>query len=167
MRSRMILGMCIGGLRAILFPARHHYVQVAVIWMWVDCSNVSILKWITLTVSFKSCPSIDSRAYIQPTWPLSHVLFDVALQLSGEPAGVGVDLSHCCSKASVNAYTGQAQMAAALTGCDLVVIPAGVPRKPGMTRDDLFNINAGIIRGICQTIAQVGSFVDLFLNFLP
>jgi len=27
----------------------------------------------------------------------------------------------------------------ALRGCDVVVIPAGVPRKPGMTRDDLFN----------------------------
>ena len=41
---------------------------------------------------------------------------------------------------------GQAQLNAALAGCDLVVIPAGVPRKPGMTRDDLFNTNAGIVR---------------------
>jgi malate dehydrogenase len=29
---------------------------------------------------------------------------------------------------------------------DIVVIPAGVPRKPGMTRDDLFNVNAGIVK---------------------
>ena len=36
----------------------------------------------------------------------------------------------------------------------MVIIPAGVPRKPGMTRDDLFAINAGIIRGIAQTIAS-------------
>ena len=43
---------------------------------------------------------------------------------------------------------------AALVGCDLVVIPAGVPRKPGMTRDDLFNINAGIVRDLAQAIAQ-------------
>ena len=28
----------------------------------------------------------------------------------------------------------------ALTGADIIVIPAGVPRKPGMTRDDLFNV---------------------------
>merc|ERR1712176_826107 len=34
----------------------------------------------------------------------------------------------------------------ALDGCDIVVIPAGVPRKPGMTRDDLFAINAGIVK---------------------
>ena len=33
----------------------------------------------------------------------------------------------------VRAFTGPAQLLDALTGCDLVVIPAGVPRKPGMT----------------------------------
>ena len=38
---------------------------------------------------------------------------------------------------------GDEQMREALAGADVVVIPAGVPRKPGMTRDDLFKINAG------------------------
>lgn len=37
---------------------------------------------------------------------------------------------------------------------DLVIIPAGVPRKPGMTRDDLFNINAGIVRTLCEGITK-------------
>ena len=32
--------------------------------------------------------------------------------------------------------------------------PAGVPRKPGMTRDDLFNINASIVRGLCEAVAR-------------
>jgi len=41
----------------------------------------------------------------------------------------------------------------ALTGADVVVIPAGVPRKPGMTRDDLFKINAGIVRDLAIGIA--------------
>jgi len=36
----------------------------------------------------------------------------------------------------------------------LVVIPAGVPRKPGMTRDDLFKINAGIVRDLATSIAK-------------
>lgn len=36
---------------------------------------------------------------------------------------------------------------AALKGCDLVTMTAGVARKPGMTRDDLFDINAGIVKG--------------------
>lgn len=45
-------------------------------------------------------------------------------------------------------------MAAALKGCDVVVIPAGVPRKPGMTRDDLFNTNAGIVKNLATAIAE-------------
>lgn len=45
-------------------------------------------------------------------------------------------------------------MADAVKGVDLVVIPAGVPRKPGMTRDDLFKINAGIVRELIEAIAD-------------
>jgi malate dehydrogenase len=41
-----------------------------------------------------------------------------------------------------------------LKGADIVVIPAGVPRKPGMTRDDLFNINAGIVKTIVEGCAE-------------
>jgi hypothetical protein len=37
-------------------------------------------------------------------------------------------------------FEGPDQLADALKGCDLVIIPAGVPRKPGMTRDDLFKV---------------------------
>lgn len=43
---------------------------------------------------------------------------------------------------------------AALEGSDVVVIPAGVPRKPGMSRDDLFNINAGIVKSLADTCAK-------------
>lgn len=51
-------------------------------------------------------------------------------------------------------FLGQQQLEAALTGMDLVIIPAGVPRKPGMTRDDLFKINAGIVKTLCEGIAK-------------
>lgn len=49
---------------------------------------------------------------------------------------------------------------------DLVIIPAGVPRKPGMTRDDLFNINAGIVRTLCEGIAKCcpNAIVNLISN---
>lgn len=51
-------------------------------------------------------------------------------------------------------FLGQQQLENALTGMDLVIIPAGVPRKPGMTRDDLFKINAGIVRTLCEGITM-------------
>ncbi|KAM1003093.1 hypothetical protein ACFX2C_003460 [Malus domestica] len=58
------------------------------------------------------------------------------------------------------------QLESALMSIDLVIIPAGVPRKPGMTRDDLFNINAGIVRTICEGIAKVcpKAIVNLISN---
>lgn len=51
-------------------------------------------------------------------------------------------------------YMGDENLGKALEGADVVIIPAGVPRKPGMTRDDLFNINAGIVKGLCTAIAK-------------
>ena len=41
-----------------------------------------------------------------------------------------------------------------LKGSDLVAIPAGVPRKPGMTRDDLFNTNASIVKHLATACAE-------------
>ena len=51
-------------------------------------------------------------------------------------------------------FLGNDKLDEALSGMDLVIIPAGVPRKPGMTRDDLFNINAGIVRTLCEGISR-------------
>jgi malate dehydrogenase len=68
--------------------------------------------------------------------------------------GVAVDLSHICTPAKTTGHKGDDGLPEALKGAGLVIIPAGVPRKPGMTRDDLFNINAGIIRTLATAIAQ-------------
>jgi len=59
--------------------------------------------------------------------------------------GVAVDLSHIPTDVSVKGFVGD-DVEAAMADADIVVIPAGVPRKPGMTRDDLFNMNAGIVK---------------------
>lgn len=76
-------------------------------------------------------------------------LYDVA-----NTPGVTADISHMDTNAVVRGFLGQQQLEDALTGMDLVIIPAGVPRKPGMTRDDLFNINAGIVKTLCEGIAK-------------
>jgi len=73
--------------------------------------------------------------------------------------GVAADLSHCPTPAKITGYLPasgtwppgpNSGLAAALTGAKVVVIPAGVPRKPGMTRDDLFNTNAGIVKTLVE-----------------
>jgi malate dehydrogenase len=68
--------------------------------------------------------------------------------------GVAADLAHINTGIKVTGHIGAEQLGDALQGCDVVVIPAGVPRKPGMTRDDLFKINAGIVRDLALGISK-------------
>lgn len=68
--------------------------------------------------------------------------------------GVAVDLSHINTPAQVSGHAGPDQLAQSLKGAQVVVIPAGVPRKPGMTRDDLFNTNASIVKTLTEGIAK-------------
>lgn len=42
----------------------------------------------------------------------------------------------------------------ATAGSDVVVVTAGIPRKPGMSRDDLLKTNAGIVKGVCEQVAK-------------
>ena len=53
-------------------------------------------------------------------------LYDIV----GSP-GVAADLSHIETPGQVTGHMGQEQLDSALQGCNVVVIPAGVPRKPG------------------------------------
>jgi len=75
-------------------------------------------------------------------------------------AGVAADLGHLEKPAKVTGYAIDPakpaidQLEECFTGANLILVPAGVPRKPGMTRDDLFNINAGIAKGIVESAAK-------------
>lgn len=68
--------------------------------------------------------------------------------------GVAVDLSHIPTPVKVTGHAAD-DLEAAVANADIIVIPAGVPRKPGMTRDDLFNVNAGIIKKLVETGARI------------
>jgi len=89
-----------------------------------------------LSLLLKQCPLVTELR-----------LFDIV-----NTPGVAADLSHIETKAKVTAHDSAAE---AFKGCDIVVIPAGVPRKPGMTRDDLFNTNASIVRDLAKACAEV------------
>lgn len=76
------------------------------------------------------------------------------------PSGVAADLDHLEKPCRVNGFAidpsqpAVDQLEECLTGADLLLVPAGLPRKPGMTRDDLFAINAGIAKGIVEACAK-------------
>lgn len=66
--------------------------------------------------------------------------------------GVAVDLSHIPTAVDVKGFAGE-DPTPALEDADVVLISAGVARKPGMDRSDLFNINAGIVRNLIEKVA--------------
>ncbi|KAL5998142.1 hypothetical protein ACLOJK_009078 [Asimina triloba] len=86
-------------------------------------------------------------------------LYDIA-----NVKGVAADLSHCNTPSQVLDFTGPSELAKSLEGVNVVVIPAGVPRKPGMTRDDLFNINANIVRTLVEAVAD--NCPDAFIHII-
>merc|ERR550532_2546675 len=86
-------------------------------------------------------------------------VFDLTLAMV--PAqGVATDLSHLEKKSKVKGYALDKddkpveKLGECLKGCDLVLVPAGMPRKPGMTRADLLGINAGIAKNIVEACAK-------------
>ncbi|KAL6887390.1 lactate/malate dehydrogenase [Trichoderma longibrachiatum] len=82
--------------------------------------------------------------------------------------GVAADISHVNTKSLVKGYEATPSgLAAALKGSDIVLIPAGVPRKPGMTRDDLFNTNASIVRDLAKAVAESAPEAKLLIISNP
>ncbi|KAK9769295.1 putative Malate dehydrogenase [Seiridium cardinale] len=87
---------------------------------------------------------------------LSPLVDELALYDVVNTPGVATDLSHISSTAKTTGYLPKDDGGKkAFKDADIIVIPAGIPRKPGMTRDDLFNINAGIVKGLIEIAAEV------------
>lgn len=86
-------------------------------------------------------------------------LYDIA-----NVKGVAADLSHCNTPSQVLDFTGASELGNCLKDVNVVVIPAGVPRKPGMTRDDLFNINANIVKTLVEAVAD--NCPDAFIHII-
>jgi len=79
------------------------------------------------------------------------VLFDIA---EGLPQGKALDIAQACAIEKVDATLKGTNDYADLKGADVVIVTAGVPRKPGMSRDDLLAINTSIIKTVAENIKQ-------------
>src|SRR5918995_2301854 len=78
------------------------------------------------------------------------VLFDI---VEGMPAGKALDLAQSTPIESCNvAISGTSDYAEALSGAALVIVTAGIPRKPGMSRDDLIATNADVIKTVAGNV---------------
>jgi malate dehydrogenase len=79
------------------------------------------------------------------------VMFDIA---EGLPQGKGLDIAESSPVDGFDAAYKGTQSYADLEGCDVVIVTAGVPRKPGMSRDDLLGINLKVMEAVGSGIKQ-------------
>ncbi|MCL4518493.1 MAG: malate dehydrogenase [Thaumarchaeota archaeon] len=74
--------------------------------------------------------------------------------IQGLPEGEALDLSHMAAELGIDVKIKGSNDYAALKGSDIVIVTAGLARKPGMTRMDLLAKNAGIIKSVTQEVAK-------------
>jgi malate dehydrogenase len=79
------------------------------------------------------------------------VLVDI---VEGVPQGKALDLTEAAPIEKHDAKLTGANGYEATAGSDIVIITAGIPRKPGMSRDDLISTNAGIIKSVTEQIVK-------------
>jgi malate dehydrogenase len=91
------------------------------------------------------------------------VLFDV---VEGVPQGKALDLSQCGPVEGFDAKITGTNDYADIAGADVIIVTAGVARKPGMSRDDLIGINLKVMKAVGEGIKAnaPGAFVICITN---
>ncbi len=91
------------------------------------------------------------------------VLFDIA---EGMPQGKALDLAETGPVEGFNADLQGGNDYSVIAGADVVIVTAGVPRKPGMSRDDLIGINTGVMQTVGENIKKhcPNAFVIVITN---
>lgn len=91
------------------------------------------------------------------------VLVDIA---EGVPQGKALDIAEAAPVEGFDAFVTGSNDYSAIKGADVVIVTAGVPRKPGMSRDDLIGINTGVIKTVGENIKQhaPNAFVIVITN---
>jgi malate dehydrogenase len=79
------------------------------------------------------------------------VLFDV---VEGMPQGKALDLSHLAPVFGLDFKVTGTNNIADIAGADVCIVTSGLPRKPGMSRDDLVKTNADIVRAVAKGIRE-------------
>jgi malate dehydrogenase len=79
------------------------------------------------------------------------ILFDV---VEGMPQGKALDMAETCPLWNSSSKVRGTNRYQDTEGSDLIVITAGLARKPGMSRSDLLHANANILRSVCKEIAK-------------
>jgi len=91
------------------------------------------------------------------------VLVDIA---EGVPQGKALDIAEAAPVEGFSSHFTGSNDYSAIAGADVVIVTAGLPRKPGMSRDDLIGINTGIVKAVGENIKKhaPNAFVIVITN---
>jgi len=92
------------------------------------------------------------------------VMIDI---IEGVPQGKALDLAEAAPIEKHDARLTGANNYEPSAGSDIVIITAGIPRKPGMSRDDLLKINAGIVKEVTESVAELSPDAVLIIVSNP
>jgi malate dehydrogenase len=92
------------------------------------------------------------------------VLIDI---IEGVPQGKALDLTEAAPVEKHDAHLTGANVYDASAESDIVIITAGIPRKPGMSRDDLISTNAGIVKTVTHQVAALSPDAILIIVSNP
>ena len=90
-------------------------------------------------------------------------VFDI---VEGMPDGKALDIAQSASVEGFDATITGGSDYSVIAGADVVIVTAGVPRKPGMSRDDLIGINTGVVKTVGAAIGKQrpNAFVIVITN---
>ncbi|XP_017080220.1 malate dehydrogenase [Drosophila eugracilis] len=91
---------------------------------------------------------------------------ELALHDLSDTKGIAADLSHISQWGRVLAFKGDEELEPALCGADVVVVAAGMPRRPGMERDQLMAVNGGLAIKVATAVgkASPGALLAFITN---
>jgi len=92
------------------------------------------------------------------------VLVDI---IEGVPQGKALDLTEAAPIEKHDAHLTGTNVYEPSKGSDIVIITAGIPRKPGMSRDDLISTNAGIMKNVTEQVAALSPDAILIIVSNP
>ena len=92
------------------------------------------------------------------------VLVDI---IDGVPQGKALDLAEAAPIEKHDSHLTGTNSYDATAGSDIVIITAGIPRKPGMSRDDLISTNAGIMKSVTEQIVKLSPEAILIIVSNP
>lgn len=91
------------------------------------------------------------------------VMFDIA---EGMPQGKSLDIAQACAVEGISVTFAGTNNYEAINDSDVIIVTAGVPRKPGMSRDDLVATNTNVIKSVAENIKKYSpnAFVIVITN---